>query len=273
MLQKSAMTNLTRDEAEFRFREARSATGCVAGLIEQADGLWTVWIVWDDAGGPVDASELSGFEHTSTASAPPGAALGSLSARYESNGQPGAIGFDSTGGFSYGAYQIATRTGTMAGFLGFLASKEPAMAAALNHAGGNAGALAGTPAFKEAWRALASDAAFFDAQHAYIEASHYQPFANRLQSDFGLQLPKRSAALRDVVWSVAVQHGPNNKVFENALRGADVSMLSDREIIDAVYTERANLQKYFSSSREQVKLALAARFEDERERALNAAAA
>jgi hypothetical protein len=272
MLQKSAMTNLTRDEAEFRFNEASAAPGCVAGLIAQADGLWTVWVVWDDGGQPVTAAELSGFEHAPQVAQAAGAALGALSARFESNGDPAALGFDTTGGHSYGAYQIATKTGTMAKFLDFLAHQQPAMAAALNAAGGAAGALAGTPGFKQAWQGLAADPLFFAAQHAYIETSHYQPFAAKLKSGLGLNLAERGAALRDVAWSVAVQHGPGNKVFANALHSHNVATMSDRDIIDAVYTERAKLDKYFPSSRPQVKVALANRFEDERERAWLAAA-
>lgn len=272
MLQKSAMTNLSRDEADFRFNEARSVPGCACGLMEQADGSWTVWIVYDDAGDPVDASDLGGTERESAAAPPSEAMLGTLSSRFESNGHSGAIGYDSTGGFSYGAYQIASRTGRMSEFLNFLSALQPAMAAALNAAGGNDGALAGTPAFKNAWRALAAETAFFDAQHAYIESSHYQPFAARLKTELGLDLAQRSAALRDVAWSVAVQHGPNSKVFANALRGADAADLSDRQIIDAVYKERSNLPKYFPSSREEVRLALAQRFDDEHQRAIDAIA-
>jgi len=51
--------------------------------------------------------------------------LGSLNGRYESSGNPGAIGCDKTGGWSYGTYQLATKRGTFAGFLAFLKTTYP----------------------------------------------------------------------------------------------------------------------------------------------------
>ena len=46
--------------------------------------------------------------------------LGSLSSSFESNGDPAAIGYDATGGYSYGTYQIETKNGTMKDFITFL---------------------------------------------------------------------------------------------------------------------------------------------------------
>ena len=53
-------------------------------------------------------------------------ALGALSAQFESGKQGvSAIGYDKNGGTSYGAYQIASRPGTMDQFISFLNGKEP----------------------------------------------------------------------------------------------------------------------------------------------------
>jgi hypothetical protein len=47
--------------------------------------------------------------------------LGFLSERFEASSAGSlAIGYDSTGGTSYGKYQIASKTGTMKSFLSFL---------------------------------------------------------------------------------------------------------------------------------------------------------
>ena len=194
-------------------------------------------------------------------------ALGVLSERYESNGNPGAIGQDSTGGFSYGMYQIATRTGTMRKFLNFLVNVTPDFAATLSAAGGTDGALRGTDTFKTSWRELAKDAVFADAQHAFIQATHYEPFIDRLKA-IDLDVNKRSFALKNVAWSVAVQHGPANNVFKNALNGKQPSSMNDPSIINDVYAERSNVDKYFSRSSPNVKASLKKRFVQERQDAL-----
>lgn len=274
MIQKAALTNLTKPMALLRFNEARQRPGAVVEMIEQDDGLWTVTIVWDD-GQELTFQDLEAFDETvviapnvapiHAAHAPSGVneKLGQLSRKFESNGRPGAIGFDTKGGFSYGTYQIATRTGTMEKFLAFLGQQFPAFAQKLGAAGGAVAALGGSDAFKDAWIGLAADPAFADAQHRYIAASHYAPFAKRLLDKQGLDLDARTAVLRDVAWSVAVQHGPANKVFDAALPNNGAGMLADAKIIPLVYGERSNVDKYFPSSTAQVKEALVARFKEE----------
>lgn len=268
MIKKSAMTNLGRPAALFRFNEAKSKPGAVVEMIEQEDGLWTVTIVWDDEDKPVVAAELAAFVKSEPAPTAAAETLGQLSQRFESNGRPGAIGHDSTGGFSYGAYQIATKTGTMARFLSFLVHDHPDFAAVLEAAGGATAAEQGDEKFKAAWVDLAAEPAFFDAQHDFIAVTHYEPFAAKLRASLGLDLAARSAALRDVAWSVAVQHGPGNQVFANALAGQDPAALTDAKIIEAIYAERSNVQKYFAKSKPQVKEALVARFDQELDLAL-----
>ena len=46
-------------------------------------------------------------------------ALGDLSALYESNGDPGCVstGYGDLGGISYGAYQLASNTGSVEEFI------------------------------------------------------------------------------------------------------------------------------------------------------------
>lgn len=272
MIKKSALTDLTRQQALFHFKEAKSIPGAVAEMIEQSNGLWTVTVVWDDAGTSLAQADLDGFDR---AAAPPPSSepgddppLGSLSARFESNGSAGAIGHDQTGGFSYGTYQLASRKGRVQEFLDFLAEKRPEWAKRLDSAGGDTGARKGTAAFRNAWQALAADPDFGAAQHDFIAATHFEPFARRLRKGLGLDLAARSAALRDVAWSVAVQHGPGSAVFERALDGVDPSTLDDATIIQRVYAERSNVGLYFPSSTEPVRVAVARRFESELQEAL-----
>jgi hypothetical protein len=97
--------------------------------------------------------------------------LGTLSAHYESNGDPGAISHDpgDPGGASYGMYQLATTAGTPGRFVAFLESSYPEYFKALE------GLEAGTPAFDQAWTALAGAdrAGFGAAQHAFIAESYF----------------------------------------------------------------------------------------------------
>lgn len=271
MIKTSALTDLTLREADRAFAQARTMPGAVVEVDEPRPGRFTVTLVWDDAGAVLQRGELDAFDRSPATRGGPRKApsLGALSERFESNGKPGAIGFDSTGGYSYGSYQIASRTGTLTRFLAFLGADFPAIAAALQAAGGAAGGQAGSEAFQAAWRDLArTDPAFAEAQHAFIGATHYEPFLVKLKGQLGLDVAGCSPAVQDVAWSVAVQHGPGNRVFANALAGRDAATLGDDEIIDAVYAERSRLMRYFPRSSERVRAALASRFAAEHRLAL-----
>lgn len=63
--------------------------------------------------------------------------LGTLCAMHESQGDSGAIGHNGPGGWSYGAFQIATTTGTLGRFLAFCRRYAPPVAEALDQAGGD----------------------------------------------------------------------------------------------------------------------------------------
>lgn len=197
--------------------------------------------------------------------------LGSASAKYESNGNPGAIGYDKTGGYSYGEYQIATKTGTMNNYLNSLQTSDPDAYAKLQAAGGASAAAAGTPEFQAAWKDCAANDPNFEAsQHSFIQSTHYDIAAANIQNSTGLDISKRSKAVQDAVWSTAVQNGPNSKVFTNALAGKDVKNMSDAQIVNALYDERGATNangslKYFPSSSASVQNSVKNRFVNERQ--------
>lgn len=197
--------------------------------------------------------------------------LGSPSAKYESNGDPGAIGHDSTGGYSYGSYQIATKTGTMNNYLDSLQTSDPSAYAKLQAAGGINGATAGTPEFQAAWKDLAAnDPNFAQSQHDFIQSTHYDVAASNIQNSTGLDINSRSKAVQDAVWSTSVQNGPNSAVFKNAFAGKDVNSMSDAQIVNALYDERgattsSGSLKYFSSSSASVQNSVKNRFANERQ--------
>ena len=199
--------------------------------------------------------------------------LGSLSARYESNGNPGTVsgGVGDPGGVSYGAYQFASNTGSVHSFVSWLAGKYPDFHQRLApHQPGSAG-------FSNAWRALAAEQPdrFLKAQHDRIATAFYEPVRDRLNDTLGMGLQGRSKALNEVVWSVAVQHGQGGAVslFHNALAGRNPAQMSDADVIRALYAERGRTNAngtlvYFSGSSWDVQQGVANRFRNEQADAL-----
>lgn len=193
-------------------------------------------------------------------------ALGSLSRTWESNGDPAAIGRDRNGGWSFGLYQIASRVGTMGAFLRFLRERAALRPfhRALEDAGGEAAAKAGTARFQQEWRQLAEDPAFAEAQHEFIKHTHYDPYVAGLARR-GIVLQGRSNVLHDVAWSTSVQHGPG--AFSIFLRpwGAlsDDARSDDERLIRGVYRERSRTDVHFPSSNAATRASVRARFERE----------
>ena len=145
--------------------------------------------------------------------------LGELSARYES-ARKGveAIGWDSGGGASYGTYQIATATGTMARFLSWLTTDYPDVKAALD--GVRASMRDPRGSFSTAWLGLARGplrARLEEAEHGFIEATHYQAALGLLPATLQARV-NGAEALQQVLWSCAVQHGSGGaaRVFVGA---------------------------------------------------------
>lgn len=193
--------------------------------------------------------------------------LGSLSAKYESRGEPAAIGYDRTGGWSYGTYQIASNTGAMGNFIRYCESNFPSLYSALTAIGGENSARAGTDTFKEGWQAIMEDEANKSAQHSFATATYFVPAAQRIKRVIGIDPRERSKTLQDVVWSTAIQHGNAGcqRIFERAVKAIGAENPSDRSIIRMVYNERGagNGMKYFGRSSPAVRSSVVNRFRNE----------
>jgi murein DD-endopeptidase MepM/ murein hydrolase activator NlpD len=165
--------------------------------------------------------------------------LGSLSEVYESgNRGPGTVsgGTNDPGGVSYGVYQLSSRAGTLSAFM----RNEGA-----RWAGEFAGLTPGSRAYSNQWRAIANrePQAFRDAQHAFIERTHYQPAVESVQNRTGLDLNARHDAVRDAVWSVSVQHAGAATILRDAVARTDRQMARtdpgyDRALINNIYDRR-----------------------------------
>lgn len=165
--------------------------------------------------------------------------LGDLSAQYESNGDPGAISdaAGDAGGTSYGAYQFAANAGVPQDFIKWLSEQGYGPAAVLAEAG-----EAGTAAFNEAWRQAADSdpEGFLAMQHDYVRQQYYEPAVQLLRS-VGFDADGRSAAIREVIWSAAVQYGPYwiTDLFQEAA-GPELTVMDDVTLIQNIYAVRAS---------------------------------
>lgn len=196
--------------------------------------------------------------------------LGSLSSRFESGHAPDAIGYDPVGGTSYGLYQISSRAGSMDRFLDFLDTAAPDTAARLRSAGpADTGNRHG--AMPEMWKTIAStDPQEFQAlQHEFIAETHYRPLVRAVQRSTGLDLESASVAVREVAWSTAIQHGPENgaAIMSRAVESARRNPESEFEatLIANTYAERGTR---FGSSPLPIQETVRARFDSEQSLAL-----
>ena len=193
--------------------------------------------------------------------------LGGLSARFESGKDIGAIGYDRVGGTSYGKYQIASKPGSMDAFIQFLDAEAPDIAQELRAAGpANTGGRKGK--MPEVWKEIAArePERFTGLQEGFIRKSHYEPALEAVRAA-GFNTEEFSPALKEVLWSTSVQHGPNSaaKIFIRAAQKADPSQIREKDLIRNVYARRAG---QFGSSTEAVRAAVHNRLREEQSLAL-----
>ena len=198
--------------------------------------------------------------------------LGKLSEKYESRGDPTAIGYDTTGGWSYGTYQLATKTGGFKGFMDYTKRKAPQTHQQLVDAGGHSLAKLGADSFKQSWKSIMSGAGAED-QHQYAVVQYFVPAADKVTKSTGIDVRTRSKTLQDVLWSTAIQHGAGgcNRVFKNAVKLCGNNNPSDDALIVAVYNERArdNGMAHFGKSTNAVRKSVVKRFNNEKLDALS----
>lgn len=196
----------------------------------------------------------------SSAPAMPG--LGGMAAKFES-GKAGsaAVGWDSTGGTSFGKYQIATKTGTMDKFMDHLKKTNPEAYERLSKAGPADSGKDG--AFAQEWKKLAGEGKLAESEHDFIKKTHYDVGVGKVK-DKGLQdMIGQSKALQEVMWSTSVQHGGGgaggifNKVYKEGM--------TEQDLIKAIYAERSTK---FGSSTGAVQQSVQNRFAQEQQLAL-----
>jgi len=200
--------------------------------------------------------------------------LGTLSSKYESLKNPAAIGYDNGGGHSYGVFQIETKHGTMKDFLSYLAQnkKYQSFEQKLQSSGGYAGALNKADNFVSAWKELAKNQDFIQSQYQFIFDMKFKPLLRNVAKIEGFDIEKRHPIVKDVLFSIAVQHGQRGAfdLIKNAL-GSSAKNLSDEALINKLYDERSKVDKYLpqnpKETREKIKQN---RYPNERRDALKA---
>ena len=188
------------------------------------------------------------------------------------HGNPAAVGYDKSGGWSYGRYQITTSSasnpsgyGTMATFMENLKEYDIDSYNILIAAGGLEGAKAGTQEFKDAWASITNSPNFVDAERAFIYDTHYVLVLDTI-SKYDPNIGNRSIEVQQAIWGQSVQLGvPLNKIFFSQFsKTTDIASLTDIELTQALYAYKiSTVDTYFKSSTPEIRDAIRTRYENE----------
>jgi hypothetical protein len=201
--------------------------------------------------------------------------IGALSAKYESGGDPAAVSQDpnDAGGWSYGIYQFSSAAGKVQDFVRYLQEREQPWK---NY--GDILAVAGDPAcdqsFADKWNEIGTvdPEGFAELQDDYVRPQYFDAGAEILLGQYGFDIAGRSGALKAVLWSNCVQHGPTYgaEVFQDAadLAGKDIAAMSDHDLIYYIYEVKLT-DPAWSEGSPANRRGLFARWRNEREDALS----
>ena len=178
--------------------------------------------------------------------------LGQLSAQYESNGNPGAIAETAgdPGGKSYGMYMFSSSAGSPRAFFEWCQGSSNAYYRGIGNTLSEA-YYYGSPGygarFDAAWRRLAEENAdgFGRAQRDFVRSEYYDVCIDALKDKVpAFDISNYSIALRNVIWSRAVQHGAYSAA-NICQRSFDAmggfANQSESELINAIYAESGRL--------------------------------
>jgi len=147
-----------------------------------------------------------------------------LSSKFESTGDPGAIGYDSGGGMSYGTYQLAHNNVidfiNRSGLSQYFPNQDK-----------------NSKQFQATWKALAqrNPQQFEKLQKDYIMQTHYQPQAQKL-AQAGIDVNSLPSSIQQAIFSTAVQHGANTNLIAQAAQRSR----NNQEFLYNIYQLRAN---------------------------------
>lgn len=196
--------------------------------------------------------------------------LGSYVQKFESGSTgPSAIGWDSTGGTSYGTYQIASKNGTMAKFLEYAKEKGgefgKKLAEAMSKGDIDTGSKNGYG--PDIWKQFAEvdgGKALHKLEQGFIKQTHYDAAYNQIADPEAKALIDRDRGLREALWSTAIQHGPGSARKGNGAVGVFSKTfkpgITAEEWLTAIYEKRGT---QFGRSTPQVQQSVKNRFKNE----------
>lgn len=168
--------------------------------------------------------------------------LGYISAREESNGNPGAVGLNPNdkGGASFGIWQLSSKMGTVDEFLNYIKDLNPEIHSILTNA-----KKQDKDKFEEnfinKWKEIAKTHydEFYELQRSFIKKNYFDAFIklakkNNLNINSLLEFNSTS----NMIWSTSVQHGINGTL--NILKKIPL-VLNLEDIIIKLYQERLNI--------------------------------
>ena len=196
--------------------------------------------------------------------------LGSYVQKFESGSTgPSAVGWDSTGGTSYGTYQIASKNGTMAKFLEYAKEKGgefgKKLAEAMSKGDIDTGSKNGYG--PDIWKQFAEvdgGKALHKLEQGFIKQTHYDAAYNQIADPEAKALIDRDRGLREALWSTAIQHGPGSARKGNGAVGVFSKTfkpgITAEEWLTAIYEKRGT---QFGRSTPQVQQSVKNRFKNE----------
>lgn len=178
--------------------------------------------------------------------------LGTLSQSYEA-GSPGTIstGKGDAGGKSYGSYQFSSGSDVPKKFFEWCQKSDDAYYRSIGDRL-SAAYYDGTPGygsgFDAEWKALAKEnkAGFEQAQRNYVRLRYYDPIVKQLEESIpGFDISNYSIALRNVLWSRAVQLGVGGaeSMMEYAVDSlGGFANQRESDLIRAIYADCAEVR-------------------------------
>lgn len=168
-------------------------------------------------------------------------ALGDLSKKYESNGNPARVssGRGDLGGISYGCYQFASNQGIPQAFVEWARCQPEPL--------GNYGKVlleagpVNSQNFIDKWKELGivDPFGFASLQHEYTKCVYFDAGNQNLIDHLYLDVTTHSEALQQVLWSHAVHYSAYYmpELFQAALdlSGQDINAICDHDFIYYIY--------------------------------------
>lgn len=159
--------------------------------------------------------------------------------------------------------------GSYEAFLRFLETRKPDWAAALRTAGTpDTGTDWGLAPY--VWTRIAQESPreFGRLQHEFVDRTYYRPTLRLLYQRVGVGFEGAPRAIREMIWSTAVQHGPRAaaEIIDQAIRSdavpSEIFGTALPELVSSVYLARGEC---FGGSSKPIRQAVRARFEREQD--------